>query len=721
MGRRRMRDRMKTKRQLIEELADLRRRVAELEASEAEARWRCIVEVVPDPVVVADLKGVITWCNGQAVISTGYSREEIIGSHFSELGFLSARDAPEYSKLVASMLRGDVPGPFEAEWRDEDGGVHTWQVYVSLIREDGRAPGVLGIAKETTEYTDMQERLRRLSQDFAALNSVALTVSSTFDLRDVLRTIQEGVVTLLEEKYPPVFGLLDEARGNFRVELTGAAEEVVNRVNSLLGLSLSGLSFSLSEPQPFVQEALLGGRPYVSSDGSDFLGSRASRKLVKAAQTAMGVKSIAGFPLSVRGKLVGAMVLFSQKESLPAEELKLLSSIAGQAAVAIENSRLYAEVKSRADQLSALYQVHLDVASQLELSTVLETIMQRAIDLLGGDTGGLYLYDCETQELEMVVHRGDHMDFKGIRLALGEGLCGKVAQAGEPLVVSNYAKWEGKSPHFDNGRAYSVLGVPIKRGDAALGALYVADPEDNREFTEGDTRLATMFANQAAIAIENARLYEDVVRELAERQRVEEALQESLDRLSRTLEGTVNALAALSEARDPYTAGHQLRVANLAVAIGEEMGLPEDRIRGLRMAGLIHDIGKIYVPAEILSKPTVLTDLELMMVRTHPRAGYEILEPIEFPWPVADIVLQHHERMNGSGYPQGLSGEEILVEARILGVADVVEAMTSHRPYRPAHALSEAVDEVSCRRGTLYDPEALDACLKVVTEKGFQF
>ncbi len=527
----------------------MRRRVAELEASEAEARWRSLVEVSPDPMVTADLKGVITWCNGQGVTNTGYSREEIIGSHFWELGFLWARDVSEYSKLVALMLRGDVSRPFEAEWRDKDGGARTCQVYVSLIKEDGRARGVLGIAKETTQCTDAQESLRRLSEEFAALNSVALTVSSTLDLQDILRAIQERVVTLLEEKYPPVFALLDEARGDFRDELTGAAEEVVSRVKSLLGLSLSGLSFSLSESQPFVEEALLWGRPYVTTDASDFLGSRVSRKLIDGAQRAMGVKSIAGFPLSVRGKLVGAMVLFSQKESLPAEELNLLSSIAGQAAVAIQNSRLYAEAKILADQLSALYQVHLDVASYLELSTVLETIMQRAIDLLGGDTGGLYLYDWESQELEMVVHRGEHMDSKGIRLAVGEGLCRRVAQAGEPLVVSNYPKWEGRSPHFDDGCVYNVLGVPIKRDDAHLGTLYVADPDDNREFTEGDTRPATMFANQAAIGIEKARLYGDLVHELAERQRAEKALQESLDRLSGTLEGTVNALAAPGEAR----------------------------------------------------------------------------------------------------------------------------------------------------------------------------
>ena len=715
-----MRDETKTKRQLIEELEALRRRIAELEALGAAAKWRSLAEVAPDPMTTADVKGMITWCNEKAVTNTGYSREEIIGRHFSKLGFLRTRDAPKHSKLLASVLEGEVPAPFEVEWRDKDGGTHTSQVYLSPISEGSSPRGILGIARETTEYSEAQQRLHRLSEELAALSSVALTVSSTLDVRDVLRTIQERVVTLLGEKYPPVFGLFNEASRTFQVELTGSAEEVVRKVDNLLGVSLGSLSFSLSESQPFVQDALLGGMPYVSTNGSDFLGRRVGRKLVLAAQRAMGVRCIAGFPLSVRGKLVGAMVLFSQKESLPEEEMELLSSIAGQAAVAIENSRLYAETKHRAEELSALYQVHLDVAAELELRPLLETIMQRAIDLLRGDTGGLYLYDSESQEVKMVVHHGEHMDFRGIKLALGEGLCGKVAQTGEPLVVEDYAEWEGRSPQFDDGLAYNVLGVPIKRGDTLLGALYVADPDLKRMFTEADVRLATMLANQAAIAIENARLYENLVHELAERKRAEEALKESLDSREATLNGTVNALAALGEARDPYTAGHQLRVAKLAAAIGEEMGLPEEQIRGLYMAGLIHDIGKIYVPAEILSKPTRLTELELMMIRNHARAGYDILKAIEFPWPVADIVLQHHERMDGSGYPQGLSDEEILVEASILGVADVVEAMTFYRPYRPAHALREALEEITRNRGTLYDPQAVDACLKVVMEKGFR-
>lgn len=185
--------------------------------------------------------------------------------------------------------------------------------------------------------------------------------------------------------------------------------------------------------------------------------------------------------------------------------------------------------------------------------------------------------------------------------------------------------------------------------------------------------------------------------------------------------GTVQALAHTVETRDPYTAGHQQRVADLARTIATEMGLSADRIDGIRMAGVIHDIGKVAVPAEILSKPGRITAHEFGIIKTHSQVGYDILKDIEFPWPVADIVLQHQERIDGSGYPQGLKGDEILVEARILAVADVVEAMSSHRPYRAALGVDKALEEIVKNKGALYDSDVADACVRVFKEKGFSF
>lgn len=212
-----------------------------------------------------------------------------------------------------------------------------------------------------------------------------------------------------------------------------------------------------------------------------------------------------------------------------------------------------------------------------------------------------------------------------------------------------------------------------------------------------------------------------VIKDVTERKRAEDALQRSLNKLERILEETVDALASAVETRDPYTAGHQRRVANLAFTMAKEMGLSKEQINGIHMAAVIHDIGKIHVPAEILSKPTRLTNAEFDIVKTHAQVGYDILKSIEFPWPVADVIRQHHERMNGSGYPQGLKKEDILLEAGILAVADVVEAMSSYRPYRPARSWGETFDEITKNRVTLYEPHAVDICLELFKKKNFKF
>jgi PAS domain S-box-containing protein/putative nucleotidyltransferase with HDIG domain len=192
------------------------------------------------------------------------------------------------------------------------------------------------------------------------------------------------------------------------------------------------------------------------------------------------------------------------------------------------------------------------------------------------------------------------------------------------------------------------------------------------------------------------------------------------DALRKAVNGIIQAMTLTVETRDPYTSGHQTRVARLAEMIALEMNLSQDKVEGIKMAAAIHDIGKISVPAEILSKPSKLTDIEFQLIQVHPEAGYNIVKDIEFPWPIAKMIRQHHERINGSGYPQGLKGEEIIPETKILSVADVVEAIASHRPYRPAYGLDIALKEISDMRGILYDTAVVDACLRLFKEKGFK-
>jgi PAS domain S-box-containing protein/putative nucleotidyltransferase with HDIG domain len=212
-----------------------------------------------------------------------------------------------------------------------------------------------------------------------------------------------------------------------------------------------------------------------------------------------------------------------------------------------------------------------------------------------------------------------------------------------------------------------------------------------------------------------------VRRDITERKQVEENLAKSYGALRRTLDGSIKSIAKMVEMKDPYTAGHQQRVAELASAMAGEMGLSIEQVKYIYLAGLIHDIGKFYVPADILSKPGKLTQIEMAMIRTHAQGSYDILSEIEFPWPLAQIAWQHHERLDGSGYPQGLSGDDILPEAKILAVSDVVEAMASYRPYRPALGIDRALEEIELNRGILYGTEAADVCLKLFREKGFTF
>jgi PAS domain S-box-containing protein/putative nucleotidyltransferase with HDIG domain len=210
-----------------------------------------------------------------------------------------------------------------------------------------------------------------------------------------------------------------------------------------------------------------------------------------------------------------------------------------------------------------------------------------------------------------------------------------------------------------------------------------------------------------------------IVRDLTEKIRTEKTAQRYLMQLQSALMHTVEVATTLSEMRDPYTAGHEKRVAMIAVAIGAELGFDPQRLEGLQIAGYLHDIGKITIPSEILSKPGKLTAAEYELIKGHAQASYEVLKNVDFPWPIADMVRQHHERIDGSGYPQGLKGDAILLEARVLGVADVIEAMASHRPYRPGLGIDKALAEIERGRGSAYDTLVADTCLKLFREKGF--
>ena len=284
------------------------------------------------------------------------------------------------------------------------------------------------------------------------------------------------------------------------------------------------------------------------------------------------------------------------------------------------------------------------------------------------------------------------------------------------------------------GYRTSHSGEAVNRANISDKLLYLQKPFHPQEIIQFATALGAKWRAERELMALHSGLEALVEKRTAElvqsnkqlkieidnRRRMQLELQDSFENLKKVMNSTVQAITTTVEKRDPYTSGHQQRVADLSRVIAQEIHLPESEIEGIYIAAAIHDIGKISLPAEILSKPVQLSDIEVSLIQSHSQTGYDILKGIEFPWPIAEIVLQHHERQDGSGYPRGLAGGDILLAARIIGVADVVETMASHRPYRPSKGIDKALAEIAQNRGVLYDPLVVDACLTIFNNNNFQ-
>lgn len=289
-----------------------------------------------------------------------------------------------------------------------------------------------------------------------------------------------------------------------------------------------------------------------------------------------------------------------------------------------------------------------------------------------------------------------------------------------------------KIPYHDkNGDiiGVTIFGVDITDQKKAEEALQEAE-ERFRHFME-HVPIYVFFKDDKIRSIQLSRNYEKMLgrpiedligktMDITDRKLSEAAMQENIRKLRKLLGNTIQVISSMIKAKAPFTADHQIRVADLARTIAKTMGLTPDRIEGIRVAGSLHDLGMIGIPGEILSSPRRLTDYEFELVKTHPTVAYDILKDVDFPWPIAHIIVQHHERIDGSGYPGGIQGEAMFLEARILAVADVVESIASHRPYRPAAGIDEALEIIMAGRGTLFDPVVVDACVQLFREMGYQ-
>jgi PAS domain S-box-containing protein len=387
-----------------------------------------------------------------------------------------------------------------------------------------------------------------------------------------------------------------------------------------------------------------------------------------------GVAASAALPLRRNGSVVGAFTLCSgEANSFDESARGLLVEMASDISFALDNFARESQRKRMEEQLHAAEEKFRGLVDQ-------------AI------TGIFILQD---GELAYLNPRGAEI--------LGHG-------SADELIGTDLFRWVAEADRCD-------LAENMRRllaGDAGSVTLeFAALRRDGIMVRVGGNAARAMHDGRPAII--------GMLQDISEKARAEEEIRRYVGQLKTAFMSTVEVATIISEMRDPYTAGHERRVAEIAAAIGAELGLDASRQEGLQVAGHLHDIGKITVPSEILSKPGKLSMVELQLIRGHAQASYDVLKGVEFPWPVAQVALQHHERMDGSGYPQGLKGEAILLEARIMAVADVVEAMASHRPYRPGLGIEKALAEIEGGRGVLYDADVADACLRLFREKHCQF
>jgi HD-GYP domain-containing protein (c-di-GMP phosphodiesterase class II) len=368
------------------------------------------------------------------------------------------------------------------------------------------------------------------------------------------------------------------------------------------------------------------------------------------------------------------------------------------------------------DELKKNYQIQTLLSDLLQISLLNTSLNEQLDEILNKIQSATWL-DMHEEGCVYLIDDKDDVLVMNAYIGLHQSLISSFKRNPKNLCLCGKNMGSGKGGHLDVNKSRHILKtpkdqyevhyyLPIKHGNKNLGILNL------------------LMSGPHPINDKEDEFFQSVVDVLAgviEQYQTDEKLNQTVMTLRAALGGTIHAMALTVEIRDPYTAGHQRRVSNLARAIATEMHLSKDQIEGVRIAGIVHDLGKISVPSEILSKPGNISLIEYSLINTHPQKGFEILNSINFPWPIAQIVLQHHERLDGSGYPAGLKEDQILIEAQVLMVADVVEAMSSHRPYRPSRGNKLALEEVMKNKGLLYNSKAVDACLKLFLNDGFQF
>lgn len=623
---------------------------------QAHQQWMVALDVVSDPIFLHDKEFRVLRANRAYAARSGMSFNEFIGKPYFQI-------FPKLAGPLATCQLALKSGREEAEELTLESGEIIRSRAAPVYDAQGEYLHSIHILEDITERKAAETKIQRLTQFYAALSQCNEAIVRCTNEGELFPQICRDAVQFGDMKMAWI-GLLDEATGMVSpVASFGEGMEY-----------LEGIQISVDADDPTgrgpIGIAIRSSRPQWCQDFQhDPLTAPWHERGAR-----FGWGSLAALPLLRNGAVIGTFTLYSgATNAFDDAARKLLVEMAADISFALDNFAHEAERK-RSEQ-------------------VLAESEQRFRGVVEQSLAGIYII----QDGRFVYVNPRFAEIFGYASAdelIGVEPTSLVADQDRGLVAENI-----RSRLADEAQGVSHGFITAVRKDGSLIEVGVHGAR------------ATHGGRPAIIGM---------MQDVSERKRAEEQIQRYVAQLEDSFMHTIEVATTLVEMRDPYTAGHEKRVALISVAIGTELGLEAHRIEGLRVGGYIHDIGKIIVPAEILSKPGKISEAEYLLIKGHPQAGYDILKNVDFPWPVADIAYQHHERMDGSGYPRGLKGEEILLEARITAVADVVEAMSAHRPYRPSLGLEQALAEIERGSGDHYDPVVAAACLRLFREKGYK-
>lgn len=667
----------------------------------AQIQWETAFDAVQDALFIHDVEGRIMRANLAYAALGGLPTREIIGKLYWEV--FPKADGPLAS--CATEIK-------TLNWTQEEIGLPAGATYESrsypILDAKGAYLYSLHVLQDITERK--QGEHRRLLE--AKRLEVSLTLSKMIDQSEqaILDFVLEQCIGISASRYAFI-GRLD-------------ADESVMTVHAFSKDAMARCAVQSAPPVFALADAGLWAEP-VRQRRSVFINDCTVPHQHRHGTPAghVELKRYLGVPVFERDHIVMLIAVANKESDYTQSDAERLSSLATDAWRVIERQRAENALLRSNRALRTLSAGNEALVRATDETELLDTVCQLIVKQGGYRMAWVgYADDNAERSITPRAWAGTgQVELDSLKLSWadterGQGPMSRAIRTGEPQLTRDILSDPGFELWREQASAHgfvSVFACPLWVGERIIGSLGIYAAEAD-VFVGEELDLMKELASDLAYGIETLRTRRD-------RDRLADAQVRDAERLQKSLEQSIQTIADTVEARDPYTAGHQRRVGELAVAIARELGLAQETIHGIRLAAAVHDLGKIHLPAEILSKPGKLSAIEFMLIQTHPQAGYEILKNVDFPWPIADIVHQHHERMDGSGYPQGLKGDEILLESRILAVADVVEAMASHRPYREALGIDAALKEIEAGRGTAFDATVVDACIRLFSEKRFVF